>query len=93
MAPKARKSDAGKNSQMGKAKRAKPTAEHAKIGLIFPVGRLGRYLKSGRYAERVGKGGAVFMAAVLEYMICEILELAGEACHEAGMKTIKPRHL
>ena len=33
------------------------------------------------------------MAAVLEYMACEILELAGQAANEAGMKTIKPRHL
>ena len=92
MAPKARKSDAGAG-KMSQKNRKKPKRDSAKIGLIFPVGRIGRHLRQGRYSERVGKGGAVFMAAVLEYMTCEILELAGQACHEADRKTIAPRHL
>ena len=33
------------------------------------------------------------MAAVLEYLSCEILELAGNAATEAGKKTIQPRSL
>ena len=33
------------------------------------------------------------MAAVLEYLTCEILELAGNAASEAKKKTIAPRHL
>ena len=33
------------------------------------------------------------MAAVLEYITCEILELAGNAAEEHGKKTIAPRHL
>ena len=33
------------------------------------------------------------MAAVLEYLTCEILELAGNAAQEAKKKTIIPRHL
>ena len=72
MAPKVRKSD--KPSQKT---RAKPVTSSSKVGLIFPVGRIGRYLKQGRYSERFGKGGSIFMAAVLEYIVCEILELAG----------------
>ena len=87
MAPKARKSGAAaKNSQRKKAVR-----DHEKVGLIFPVGRIGRHLKSGRYSERVGKGAAVFMAAVLEYMVCEIMELAGQAMSEAGMSKKKKK--
>ena len=73
MAPKARKSGA-KSSQKN---RKKPERDHEKVGLLFPVGRLGKHLRQGRYSERVGKGGAIFMAAVLEYLVCEILELAG----------------
>ncbi|XP_052482372.1 probable histone H2A.2 [Gossypium raimondii] len=33
----------------------------------FPVGRIGRYLKKGRYSQRVGTGSPVYLAAVLEY--------------------------
>ena len=33
------------------------------------------------------------MAAVLEYLACEILELAGNACKEHNKKVITPRHL
>ena len=33
------------------------------------------------------------MAAVLEYLCCEILELAGNAAQEAKRKQITPRHL
>ena len=33
------------------------------------------------------------MASVLEYLTCEILELAGNACLESNKKTITPRHL
>ena len=33
------------------------------------------------------------MAAVLEYITSEILELAGNACSEHKKKTIAPRHI
>jgi histone H2A len=33
------------------------------------------------------------MAAMLEYLTFEILELAGNACKEAKKKTLAPRHL
>jgi hypothetical protein len=43
-----------------------------KAGLQFPVGRIGRYLKKGRYAQRVGTGAPVYLAAVLEYLAAEV---------------------
>ena len=49
--------------------------------LIFPAGRMCRKLKQGRYPMMTGKGGGIYMAAVLEYISQEILELAGNACH------------
>ena len=60
---------------------------------MFGVGRIMRYLKQGRYSDRFGAGGAVFMAGVLEYLCCEVLELAGNAAEEHKKKTIMPRHL
>ncbi|CAN0908012.1 Histone H2A, partial [Linum grandiflorum] len=33
--------------------------------------RIGRFLKKGRYAQRVGAGAPVYLAAVLEYLAAE----------------------
>ena len=52
--------------------RKKSVTKSTKAGLQFPVGRLGRYLKKGRYAQRVGSGAPVYLAAVLEYLAAEV---------------------
>lgn len=64
-----------------------------KAGLQFPVGRIHRFLRKGNYAQRVGSGAPVYLAAVLEYLTAEILELAGNAAKDNQKKTITPRHL
>ena len=76
----------------GKAKAA-PKSNSSRCDLIFPVGRMTRLIKQGRYASQVGVGAGIFSAAVLEYLTCEILELAGNAADEHKKKTIAPRHL
>ena len=49
----------------------KATSRSAKAGLQFPVGRVHRHMKLGRYASRIGAGAPVYLAAVLEYMAAE----------------------
>ncbi|CAN6346548.1 unnamed protein product, partial [Urochloa humidicola] len=71
----------------------KPVSRSVKAGLQFPVGRIGRYLKQGRYSQRIGTGAPVYLAAVLEYLAAEVLELAGNAARDNKKNRIIPRHV
>lgn len=77
----------------GKAKGTKSKSRSSRAGLQFPVGRIHRLLRKGNYAERVGAGAPVYMAAVLEYLSAEILELTGNAARDNKKSRIIPRHL
>src|SRR6201986_3927991 len=76
----------------GKVK-GKAKSRSSRAGLQFPVGRIHRLLRKGNYAERVGAGAPVYLAAVLEYLAAEILELAGNAARDNKKTRIIPRHL
>ena len=79
----------------GRGKKAgiKSVSRSSKAGLQFPVGRIARFLRAGGYAKRVGSGAPVYLAAVLEYLTAEILELAGNAARDNKKGRIIPRHI
>ena len=78
----------------GEAKSAtKSKTRSSRAGLQFPVGRVHRLLRNGNYSKRIGAGAPVFLAAVMEYLSAEILELAGNAARDNKKSRINPRHL
>jgi histone H2A len=85
-------SSSSKKGGRGKSK-TKAVSRSNKAGLQFPVGRIHRHLRNGNFADRIGAGAPVYLAAVLEYLSAEVLELAGNAARDNKKTRINPRHI
>ncbi|CAI0551211.1 unnamed protein product [Linum tenue] len=77
----------GAGGRRGGGNRKKAVSKSARAGLQFPVGRVFRFLKKGRYAQRYGAGSPIYLAAVLEYLAAE------NAARDNKKNRINPRHL
>ena len=64
-----------------------------KSGLQFPVARIHAALKKGRYGEHINKMASVYLTAVIEYLVAEVLELAGGQAKDYKKTRITPRHI
>ncbi|NWU33083.1 H2A2 protein, partial [Hylia prasina] len=82
-----------KKAVAGNPGSASKKSKSAKAGLQFPVGRIYRLLRRGKYAPKIGVAAAIYLTAVMEYMAAEVLELAGNAARENKKARIIPRHI
>ena len=82
-------------AKMGKAKAAVGAGKtrSSKAGLLFPVGRIKRKLKEIMVGQRVGVGSAIYLAATLEYLTAELLEIAGNEATRENKKRITPMNI
>merc|ERR1719436_2125251 len=85
-----------KGSGKGKTGKGKGTGKSisrsARAGLQFPVCRIARYMREA-HRGRIGGGAPVYLAAVLEYLVAEVMELAGNAARDNKRTRIVPRHI
>lgn len=83
-------------SSGGKGKRKftrSKRSRSSRAGLQFPVSRVHRLLRQRKYTEHIAAGAPVYLAAVLEYLVAEILELSGNAARENKRRRINPRSI
>ncbi|KAH9281081.1 Core histone macro-H2A.1 [Echinococcus granulosus] len=82
---------------MRKTQNRKKTAvsKSRRCGLIFPVARVRRLLKSSKLirSTRISVASVVYLTAVLEYLSSEVVDLAGRVAKEIKRKTISPRSI
>jgi histone H2A len=76
-------SQAGENSLLSKS---------ARVGAVFPVGRVRRFLVE-TWRNRVGATASVYVTAVLDYIVSEVLDLAGNGAKDNKQCRITPRHI
>ncbi|KFW02617.1 Histone H2A type 2-B, partial [Fulmarus glacialis] len=84
----------GGPSEGGEAKGKKSrTSRSSRAGLLFPVSRVDRQLRRGRFAERVGARAPVYLAAVLQWVTHKTMDAAVRISKKSKQQRISPSHM
>ncbi|KIY64649.1 histone-fold-containing protein [Cylindrobasidium torrendii FP15055 ss-10] len=70
-----------------------PQSRSSKAGLQFPVCLIHRHLHEENFVDHISAGAPIYLAAVLEYLTAEILELAGNVARDNDKERIAPKHI
>ncbi len=74
-------------------KSAQSRSQSARAELTFPVSRVTRYIRRTNRSIRVGRTASVYLAAVLEHLVSEVLGGSADVCTDGRAKRITPRHI
>lgn len=69
------------------------TSRSLRSGLKFPVTRTEKLMMSLTCADRKADTAAVYLTAVIEYVVAEVLELAGKSARDMKRTRIIPRNI
>jgi len=75
------------------APKKKRVTGSARAGLVFPVGRVAKRLRTWKVSKRLTGDAACYLTAVLEYCVAELLEAAVGVTKLNRAKRLTPRHI
>lgn len=64
-----------------------------RAGITLPVSRFNRHLRRTHYVKRIGNTASVYLTSVIEYILAEILELAGNVTLDEKRKRLNARDI
>lgn len=76
-----------------KGEKAKPLTKSFRAGLKLSVSRTRAALEERRVAQRYGDQASVYATALLEYLLYEVIEMAGQCTQQNKRLTIKGRDI
>ncbi|OMJ75437.1 hypothetical protein SteCoe_25404 [Stentor coeruleus] len=68
-----------------------------RVGLLFPISKIWNTMRRKNYARIISQKSSVTVAAVLEYLTAEVIELSGDITKDQNKKNrpniLRPRHI
>uniref|UniRef100_A0A8C9DPY8 Histone H2A n=1 Tax=Prolemur simus TaxID=1328070 RepID=A0A8C9DPY8_PROSS len=74
-------------------RRRQALSRSTRAELQFPVSRVGRLLREGRYAQSLSSVTPAFLMGILEYLISNILELVVKEADNNRRVRVTPEHV